>query len=120
MHPREDLFLSASLDNTVRFWDLRSNACQGMIRVKGKPQVAYDPDGLIFGVAAAPNVVKLFDARNYSAGPFVSFTPAPKAIAQLAYSQRPSLSTISLMENAQSLDWQSFKVSSLCFHCSSL
>jgi len=73
MSPREDMFISASLDNTVRLWDLNSNTCQGLLRRKGRPCVSFDPQGLIFAVATAVNIVKLYDLRSYDKGPFSSF-----------------------------------------------
>jgi len=70
LHPQNDTFLSAALDNSVRLWDLRSNVCQGLIRVTGRPAVAYDPSGLIFAIACGSDIVKLFDDRNCDKGPF--------------------------------------------------
>jgi COMPASS component SWD2 len=71
MHPTEDHFASGSQDGDVRFWDLRSNVCQGRLNssgsdlVRGRPCVAYDPQGLIVAVACAVNHVKLFDLRSF-------------------------------------------------------
>lgn len=73
MSPTNDAFLSGSLDNTVRLWDLRSNVCQGMIRLATQPQVSYDPQGLIFAVATPANGVKLYDVRSFDKGPFATF-----------------------------------------------
>ena len=33
MSPRDDSFLSAAMDRTVRMWDLRTNVCQGLMHV---------------------------------------------------------------------------------------
>jgi len=74
MSPQDDTFISASLDNTVRLWDLNTNVCQGLLRRKGRPCVSFDPKGLIFAVATATNVVKLYDLRSYDKGPFSSFS----------------------------------------------
>jgi COMPASS component SWD2 len=65
MSPVDDTFLSASLDDTVRFWDLRTSACQGLLRRKGRPSVAYDPNGLVFAIALDNNTIKLYDLRNF-------------------------------------------------------
>ncbi|KAL9289760.1 hypothetical protein ACSQ67_024467 [Phaseolus vulgaris] len=46
MSPINDSFMSGSLDHSVRIWDLRVNACQGILRLRGRPAVAYDQQGL--------------------------------------------------------------------------
>eukprot|EP01105_Mastigella_eilhardi_P005565 TRINITY_DN17244_c0_g1_i1.p1 TRINITY_DN17244_c0_g1~~TRINITY_DN17244_c0_g1_i1.p1 ORF type:complete len:370 (+),score=87.84 TRINITY_DN17244_c0_g1_i1:43-1110(+) len=79
MSPCSDAFMSGSLDNTVRLWDLRSSACQGLLRVSGQPAVSFDPEGIIFGVASgngAANAVKLYDTRSFDSGPFSVFSVA--------------------------------------------
>lgn len=97
MHPLNDTFLTASLDSTVRIWDLRSNACHGRIAIDssaaaaqqspalaplfGACQVAHDPEGCVFALAcssrasssAESTLIKLYDSRKYEAGPFTSF-----------------------------------------------
>ena len=101
MSPKNDTFMSGSLDHTVRLWDLRTNICQvphtsnrvggfralsldscgdghaagrlggwvagwqGLMRVRGRPSVAYDEQGLVFAVAMEGGAVKLFDVRSY-------------------------------------------------------
>eukprot|EP01133_Synstelium_polycarpum_P005708 gene5708-6596_t len=74
MSPLNDMFMSGSLDDTIRLWDLRTNVCQGLMRRNGRPSVSYDPEGLILATAVSVNTVKLFDVRNYDRGPFSSFT----------------------------------------------
>lgn len=73
MSPKNDSFMSGALDHTVRLWDLRSNACQGQMRVRGRPAVAYDQQGLVFAVAMEGGAIKLFDVRSYDKGPFDTF-----------------------------------------------
>ncbi|CAI7752008.1 unnamed protein product [Closterium sp. NIES-53] len=70
MSPKNDSFLSGALDHTVRLWDLRTCECQGLMRVRGRPAVAFDQQGLVFAVAMGGGAVKLFDARSYEKGPF--------------------------------------------------
>ncbi|CAM6097506.1 unnamed protein product [Calypogeia fissa] len=73
MSPKNDSFMSGSLDHTVRLWDLRTNVCQGLLRVRGRPSVAYDQQGLVFAVAMEGGAVKLFDVRSFDKGPFDTF-----------------------------------------------
>ncbi|XP_039143338.1 protein ANTHESIS POMOTING FACTOR 1 [Dioscorea cayenensis subsp. rotundata] len=73
MSPVNDSFMSGSLDHTVRIWDLRVNACQGILRLRGRPTVAYDQQGLVFAVAMEGGAIKLFDSRSYDKGPFDTF-----------------------------------------------
>lgn len=78
MSPIDDSFVSASHDNTIRLWDLRTNVCQGLMRVDGKPKAAFDPRGLVLATVCTANVVKLYDIRSYDAGPFATFAiPGP-------------------------------------------
>ncbi|KAG0169547.1 member of Set1p complex, histone methyl transferase [Apophysomyces sp. BC1015] len=74
MSPLGDQFLSASLDETARLWDLRSAACQGMIHIKGRPTVAVDPAGLVFAVGLGSKEIKMYDLRAYDSGPFSTWT----------------------------------------------
>ncbi|XP_015059239.1 protein ANTHESIS POMOTING FACTOR 1 isoform X1 [Solanum pennellii] len=73
MSPVNDSFLSGSLDHSVRIWDLRVNACQGILRLRGRPAVAYDQQGLVFAVAMEGGAIKLFDSRHFDKGPFETF-----------------------------------------------
>eukprot|EP00850_Spirogloea_muscicola_P000780 SM000003S11025 [mRNA] locus=s3:455859:458288:+ [translate_table: standard] len=65
MSPKNDTFMSGSLDHTVRLWDLRNSACQGLVRVRGRPAVTYDQQGLVFAIAMEGGAVKLFDTKSY-------------------------------------------------------
>jgi hypothetical protein len=57
----------------VRLWDLRVNGCQALLEAPGLPTTTFDEQGLVFAVGAERGVVKLYDARNWAAGPFTSF-----------------------------------------------
>lgn len=71
--PKTDEVLSAGEDKQVRLWDLRTPLCTALLHAPGLPTVAWDEQGLVFCVGSESGVVKLYDARNYSAGPFVTF-----------------------------------------------
>ena len=86
LHPANDTLFSAARDDTVRMWDLRSPAAVGLMRVPGSPTVASDRQGLIFAVGVAGGVIKLFDARNYAAGPFCTYAVVSSAQASTAAS----------------------------------
>ncbi|KAL2464661.1 Transducin/WD40 repeat-like superfamily protein [Forsythia ovata] len=73
MSPVNDSFMSGSLDHSIRIWDVRVNACQGILHLRGRPTVAYDQQGLVFAVAMEGGAIKLFDSRSYDKGPFDTF-----------------------------------------------
>uniref|UniRef100_A0A131XGF5 Putative histone H3 lys4 methyltransferase complex and rna cleavage factor ii complex n=1 Tax=Hyalomma excavatum TaxID=257692 RepID=A0A131XGF5_9ACAR len=71
--PVDDLFLSGSLDKSLRLWDLRSPNCQGVMHLTGRPVGNFDPEGLIFAVGLNSELVKLYDLRTFDKGPFNTF-----------------------------------------------
>ncbi|XP_015383149.2 protein ANTHESIS POMOTING FACTOR 1 isoform X3 [Citrus sinensis] len=46
---------------------------QGILRLRGRPTVAFDQQGLVFAVAMEAGAIKLFDSRSYDKGPFDTF-----------------------------------------------
>ena len=77
MSPKEDILVSASMDDTIRLWDLRQTNCQAVMRFQGgghRPAVAFDPQGMIFAAAICGGRVKLFDVRACDKGSFLTFT----------------------------------------------
>lgn len=73
MSPADDTFLSGSLDKTIRLWDLKSQQCQGLMHLMGRPVANFDPEGLIFAVGINSESVKLYDLRSFDKGPFNTF-----------------------------------------------
>lgn len=65
MSPISDCFLSGSLDRTIRLWDLRSQNCQGLMHLNGRPVASYDPEGLIFAAGLDSRQLKLYDLRTF-------------------------------------------------------
>lgn len=73
MSPLDDMFLSGSLDKSIRLWDLRMQSCQGLMHVPSRPVAAFDPDGLIFAAGINSDTIKLYDLRSFDKGPFTTF-----------------------------------------------
>ncbi|GMS97808.1 hypothetical protein PENTCL1PPCAC_19983, partial [Pristionchus entomophagus] len=73
MSPIDDTFISASLDKSIRLWDLRSANCQGLMQLQHKAIAAFDPEGLIFAAGVNSEQIKLYDLRSYDKGPFTTF-----------------------------------------------
>ncbi|VDK51616.1 unnamed protein product [Anisakis simplex] len=100
MSPLDDMFLSGSLDKTIRLWDLRMQSCQnktgnigttlgcmqasdialgfmnnakGLMHVPSRPVAAFDPEGLIFAAGINSDTIKLYDLRSFDKGPFMTF-----------------------------------------------
>ena len=73
VNPVKDIFLSASLDDSVRLWDTRSPNCQGRMSVQGVPCVGYDPQGVVFAVGLDGKTIRMYDQKEYDKGPFALF-----------------------------------------------
>lgn len=79
MCPENDNFLTSSLDRTVRLWKAGEAGCVANLTLPAETEksacAVYDSTGLVFAVMAAMSGAKghyvhLYDARNYSEGPF--------------------------------------------------
>lgn len=73
MSPIDDKFLSGSLDQTMRLWDLRHPVCLGLMQLPGRPVANFDPEGLIFAAGISSDTIKLYDLRSFEKGPFSNF-----------------------------------------------
>lgn len=74
MQPSSDNFLSTSVDNTLRLWDINSNQLQGILHLSQPTLSAFDPSGNVMAVASSlAQTVLLYDYRKYTAEPFAEF-----------------------------------------------
>ncbi|KAI9837235.1 MAG: hypothetical protein M1819_000309 [Sarea resinae] len=74
LSPSSDNFMSCSLDNTVKLWDLSSSHPQGELRLHGAYFSAYDPSATVIAIASpSTSSILLYDLRNYDKPPFATF-----------------------------------------------
>lgn len=90
MSPVDDGFMSGSMDNTVRLWDLRVPTCRGLLNLPSSPVVAYDTSGLVFAVGINRySRILLYDQANYDKAPFLTITLEDPTLALVSYPPRP-------------------------------
>ncbi|KAK4505588.1 hypothetical protein PRZ48_003551 [Zasmidium cellare] len=74
LSPSTDMFLSASMDNTVKLWDCRSANAQGQLNFQSPWFTAYDASASVIAIASPPaQMVCLYDLRHYDKPPFANF-----------------------------------------------
>ncbi|KAK4043266.1 WD40-repeat-containing domain protein [Parachaetomium inaequale] len=74
LHPGTDNFISCSVDNTVRLWNIGTKQWTGKLFLNTPYLSAWDPSGNVFAVASpASGSVLLYDYRNYEKAPFSVF-----------------------------------------------
>lgn len=74
LNPGSDTFISCSLDNTLRLWDLQSPSWQGKLELATPTLCAYDSTAHVIAVASpSAATVLLYDQRNYDKAPFATF-----------------------------------------------
>jgi len=77
LHPGSDNFISCSLDNTVRLWNMGSKQWSGKLFLNNPTLAAWDPSGTVFAIACPVSAcVLLYDYRNYHKAPFNTFDVA--------------------------------------------
>ncbi|KAL2189070.1 WD40 repeat-like protein [Thermothelomyces heterothallicus CBS 203.75] len=74
LHPGSDNFISCSVDNTVRIWNIGTKQWIGKLLLNTPYLSAWDPSGNVFAVASpASGSILLYDYRKYEKGPFSVF-----------------------------------------------
>ena len=74
MSPSTDDFVTCSLDNTVRLWDIRSPNMRGQLNITTPTFAVFDPSASVLAVASpATHAILLYDAKNFEKPPFASF-----------------------------------------------
>lgn len=71
--PVQDIFVSASLDDTVKLWDIRTSNAQAMIPSARPSYLAFDPAGLVVATASeSTGKIELRDVKQFAV-PFETF-----------------------------------------------
>ncbi|CAE6522067.1 unnamed protein product [Rhizoctonia solani] len=101
--PVDDGFMSSSLDNTVRLWDLRSPQCRGLLNLPAPPVVAYDSTGVVFAVAINQySRILLYDMSNFDKEPFKTIHLDDARLAKISYPPRiPVMTSMSFSTNGK-------------------
>lgn len=122
LSPVDDSFLSCSGDRTVRLWNLQQAGSLAILDLPksgngytldpfGFPHASFDSTGLVFCITApldatAGHLIHLYDARNYSAGPFAELK-LDNALITRAIQQKTS--TPETASELSSADWTGIK-----------
>jgi COMPASS component SWD2 len=74
MSPANDTFMSCSLDDTMRLWDLKTAHFTSKLLLKGVYLSSYDPTANVIAAASSySHEVFLYDVRNIDKAPFSTF-----------------------------------------------
>ncbi|KAK0646122.1 WD40-repeat-containing domain protein [Cercophora newfieldiana] len=74
LHPGSDNFISCSLDNTVRMWNMGTKQWSAKLLLNNPTLSAWDPSGSVFAIACPGSAsVLLYDQRNFEKAPFSTF-----------------------------------------------
>lgn len=78
MHPGADTFLSCSLDNSVRLWDVNTPHCTGKLYLTSPYLAAFDPSASVIAIASPSTFsILLYDYRKFDEKPFTTIDVLP-------------------------------------------
>lgn len=121
MSPLDDCFLTAAADSTVCLWNLSAhNRPIAKLKIPIRcehPFVSFDESGLVFGVMCQDAIskahqLKLYDARNYDAGPFQDILPERALLEGAVRSARGCEWSPAQIQKSIDSMWGSFEFSS--------
>lgn len=102
--PASDTFLSCSLDNTLRLWNLQSPNPQARLNLSTPYLAAYDPSATVIAVASAStHSILLYDLRNYDKPPFATFDMRPYLSASQQAASAPPWTKLEFSNDGKSL-----------------
>lgn len=118
MSPLDDGFITSSNDKTICLWNLSSPSPIGKLQLPPKyenPIASYDESGVVFGVLCQDSTnknhhLKLFDARNYDAGPFQEILPERSLIDKAIIKSGAEWSPAQMQKCIDGI-WNSFEFS---------
>ncbi|RHZ85223.1 hypothetical protein Glove_69g63 [Diversispora epigaea] len=94
MSPSNDLFISGSINEGIKLWDLKQPGDIGFVNVQaGRPCVSFDPTGVVFAVGfqGLDNSIRLYDVRQYDKEPFATFKIIDNYMTPSAHPRIPVL-----------------------------
>lgn len=118
MNPCDDCFLSSSLDKSICLWNLSMPNPIAKLQLPGRfdcPYATFDASGMVFGVLCQDmytrnHQLKLFDARQFDAGPFQEILPEQSLLENAIRTASPEWTPAQI---SKSLDctWNQFEFS---------
>jgi len=102
--PASDTFLSCSLDNTIRLWNLSSPHPQARLNLSTPYLAAYDPSASVIAVASSSTYsILLYDLRNYDRPPFATFDIRPYISHKTLNNPKPDWTKLEFSNDGKSL-----------------